>query len=281
MNAIDQYRNTPQPLVVPTGGIFGAGNCFSLRRHLRHNSIPLHAHEFDECAVVEAGAGWHLTETGCRLIGAGDIIWVARGRAHAYLNGAGLTVSNIYFVPGWLSHHCGIDDAGDRSGTASLADGLVALNQLETGRANPEEVSRSVRNLVLGGPYGGAGEKDRSDLRLQRVRAICRYLERNIVEPINAEDLARRFHLSRRALFRLFAETVGVAPREYRLRCQLSRALELLSVGDHSVGETSAASGFEDSNYFSKIFSDRLGMTPRQACQELFANHKRLGLESV
>ncbi|RVC67515.1 AraC family transcriptional regulator, partial [Mesorhizobium sp. M00.F.Ca.ET.038.03.1.1] len=61
------------------------------------------------------------------------------------------------------------------------------------------------------------------------------------------------------------AESEGLPPAEFVLQQRLQRAAKLLTKADFlPVKEVAVLCGFEDANYFSKVFRRFYGITPTQ-----------------
>jgi AraC-like DNA-binding protein len=89
-----------------------------------------------------------------------------------------------------------------------------------------------------------------------------KYIEEHYREDIAVSDLAAICNLSETHLRRLFARVLACSPTEYRLRLRMIEAKYLLLSGDHSVAEAAEAVGFEDANYFSRVFKKHTGQSP-------------------
>ena len=55
---------------------------------------------------------------------------------------------------------------------------------------------------------------------------------------------------------------VGITPLEYVHRLRLEEAYKLLSTTAMNVSEVAEFVGFSDANYFSRLFSKKMGMPP-------------------
>lgn len=91
---------------------------------------------------------------------------------------------------------------------------------------------------------------------------ICQFIDRNLAEDnLSPDYLARRFSISRAALYRLFTRSDGVANyiRERRLR----KAFRHLTTPGHAtVATIGFACGFQNPSSFIRAFKARYGMTP-------------------
>ncbi len=105
----------------------------------------------------------------------------------------------------------------------------------------------------------GADERERDAVAL--VEAVCREIDERVEERLNLASLAAHAGVSPRHLQRLFAEHVGLTPRQYadaRRRAVFQANVKAgASVTDalHEAGYTSSSRLYESA-------ADKLGMTP-------------------
>ena len=88
------------------------------------------------------------------------------------------------------------------------------------------------------------------------------YLDEQYMTNISVSGLASMCNLSETHFRRLFVKLFGLSPTDYKLNKRILKAKDLLLSGDFSVSETAAAVGFEDANYFSRIFKKHTGISP-------------------
>ena len=88
------------------------------------------------------------------------------------------------------------------------------------------------------------------------------YLDEQYMSNISVSELASSCNLSETHFRRLFVKLFGLSPTDYKLNKRILKAKDLLLSGDFSVSETATAVGFEDANYFSRIFKKHTGVTP-------------------
>jgi AraC family transcriptional regulator of adaptative response/methylated-DNA-[protein]-cysteine methyltransferase len=100
------------------------------------------------------------------------------------------------------------------------------------------------------------------------VRAMCRYIERHIVDQ-HSEDrltlslLAKEFRLSPFHLQRTFKSVLGVSPKAYIDACRLRQVKQNLQAG-HSVTTALYAAGYGSSSRLYERTAAQLGMTPEK-----------------
>jgi len=97
------------------------------------------------------------------------------------------------------------------------------------------------------------------------MQHVIDHIIANLEHPLPVEKLAEVSGLSRAHFSRVFAASEGMPPAEYVLRRRLQRATKLLTkAADLSVKEVAVMSGFEDPNYFAKVFRRYFGASPTE-----------------
>jgi AraC family transcriptional regulator, regulatory protein of adaptative response / methylated-DNA-[protein]-cysteine methyltransferase len=102
-----------------------------------------------------------------------------------------------------------------------------------------------------------------SDERAERIRELCRHMERHPDEPMRLCDLARRAGLSVFHLQRTFKSIVGVTPKDY-LEARRVQLLKRNLRESRNVTDAVYDSGFGSSSRVYERADTRLGMTPHQ-----------------
>lgn len=94
---------------------------------------------------------------------------------------------------------------------------------------------------------------------------VISHITANLEKPLPVEDLAKVSGLSRAHFSRVFAASEGMPPAEYVLQKRLQRAVKLLTkAANLPVKEVAVMSGFEDPNYFAKVFRRVFGASPTE-----------------
>ncbi|WP_105382955.1 AraC family transcriptional regulator [Neorhizobium alkalisoli] len=97
------------------------------------------------------------------------------------------------------------------------------------------------------------------------MQPVIDYINANLEKPLPVHELAEIVGLSRAHFSRSFAESEGIPPAEYVLQQRLQRAAKLLTKADFlPVKEVSIMCGFDDPNYFAKVFRRIYGITPTE-----------------
>jgi AraC family transcriptional regulator of adaptative response/methylated-DNA-[protein]-cysteine methyltransferase len=93
------------------------------------------------------------------------------------------------------------------------------------------------------------------------AKAICRFIEQHLDEPLTLERLGKEFHQSPFHLQRRFKAVLGITPREYADSCRLRLLKRNLQAGD-SVTRAMYDAGYGSSSRLYERTASQLGMTP-------------------
>jgi AraC family transcriptional regulator of adaptative response/methylated-DNA-[protein]-cysteine methyltransferase len=93
------------------------------------------------------------------------------------------------------------------------------------------------------------------------VKAICRFIEQHLDEPVTLERLGKEFRQSPFHLQRRFKAVLGITPREYADSCRLRTLKRSLQAGD-SVTRAMYDAGYGSSSRLYERTASQLGMTP-------------------
>jgi len=96
------------------------------------------------------------------------------------------------------------------------------------------------------------------------VQRAVTFMQHNYAAPLTRQAIADSVGVSKDYLGRMFHEELGFSIWEYLLRYRVMRARVLLRSTDMSIAEIAERVGFPDAAYFSRIFRQRTGCTPRE-----------------
>ena len=94
------------------------------------------------------------------------------------------------------------------------------------------------------------------------VDAICRYIQRNYSLDLTTDLICKHFSCSKSYFSHNFKSYTGKSFREYLTDIRLNYAKQLLEHSALNVTQISFSVGFNDSNHFSNIFKQRIGISP-------------------
>jgi AraC-like DNA-binding protein len=103
------------------------------------------------------------------------------------------------------------------------------------------------------------------------VKKVKAFLEDNYSRPLSLEEIARHANVSPFHLCRIFSHENDFTIFEYLTHIRMTKARCLLDEGKLSISETAYAVGFNNSNYFSKVFHRFFGFPPNRMLRKLFS----------
>ncbi len=106
---------------------------------------------------------------------------------------------------------------------------------------------------------------DREEVKSQSVysglEAVVEYINRNILLPLNIDDICRRFGMSRSYLFKTFTESFHESPKQYIIRRKITFAQQLIASGERPIS-ASEKCGFADYSTFYRAYQRVTGTSP-------------------
>lgn len=96
------------------------------------------------------------------------------------------------------------------------------------------------------------------------IYAITQYIRENITKSINLKDLSEKACMSTTSFYRYFKRELGMSPIEYILNEKIKQAKQLLKNPGIQINEVCFMAGFDDCNYFIRLFKKYEGITPKQ-----------------
>jgi AraC-like DNA-binding protein len=96
---------------------------------------------------------------------------------------------------------------------------------------------------------------------IERIKCIL--LEQHDC-AINVENMSKDLGVSYSWLRRMFKQYTGLSPAQYHLHLRINRACELLRNTILPITDISNMLGFSSSYYFSSIFKEKMGYSPRE-----------------
>ncbi|NBF41372.1 MAG: helix-turn-helix domain-containing protein, partial [Spirochaetes bacterium] len=131
----------------------------------------------------------------------------------------------------------------------------------ELGRQSTAEDMLDVLSRLIRGARDTAGSYE-GDSR--SLRDALEYLRRHFSEPVSLDDVAAAAGVSSAHLSRLFRRELQLSFSDYLSSLRMEEAQRLLSESSHSIKEVGYAVGYQDANYFSRVFKRWVGVRPRE-----------------
>ena len=85
----------------------------------------------------------------------------------------------------------------------------------------------------------------------------------NHLENVSVTELYKHLNISRTALYEIFKKKTGLGVTEFIRKKQFEKANQLLKETDLPINDIANLCGFNDYNYFSRVFKKRYGISPK------------------
>lgn len=95
------------------------------------------------------------------------------------------------------------------------------------------------------------------------IKAIS-YIRHQYKSEITITDVAEQAGIGERYLRKLFAQHLNLSPLDYLNQIRVNKSIELLRNTEMSIKEICFACGFNSPQYFSRVFKQQMGVTPRE-----------------
>lgn len=253
--------------------------------------VPWHWHEEYECSVVLQGQTYCNTPQGRFLLQTGDGVFLNSGTLHS-----SEIVRGSFHAPNTLVFHGRLVYGSTDSVfyqkyihplSAPDAPSIVLLKKNVPWQADilerikkasrlcqnkPEGYEFTVRNLlseILFDIYcykndSQAQSYSANCFENERIKQMLLYLQENYARSITVAELAAHANICERECLRCFRKVLRLSPIQYLIRYRISRACHLLRDTSLSILEISSQCGFESPSYFTKMFRQHMGCTPRE-----------------
>ncbi len=132
------------------------------------------------------------------------------------------------------------------------------------------------QNINISVPRGQDGENI-------HIRRAVEFVRNNYFNSIRITDIAKYVCVDRTYLYELFRRYLDVSPQDYLTNYRLTRAAELLTLTELTVGEIALSCGHQNAYSFGKAFKAKRGITPvkyreknRSEKKEYLESHKEI-----
>ena len=244
-----------------------------------------HRHDFYQIVVIRKGRGWHQIDFQRHLVRPNQVFIIKPGQMHGWEFGSAIHGYIIEFTTESLAEGRGVSDSPIHARLSSLADVVQSPEKTNSKMTAPkifehcelmcsefdnrndarESALQSLLNLVLIALY-------RLDKTASRVfhdeDRVIENFERLVEDHFRVEHrvefYAKLLKLSPRALTMRLKRSLDRSARDLiQDRCLLE-ARRLLAYSAQPIHNISDLLGFQDPNYFSRIFKSKTRQTPAQ-----------------
>lgn len=245
------------------------------------NVFAEHTHEFYELVLVWRGNGLHVLNDRPWRITRGDLFYIRAQDKHSYASVNDLVLQNIIYCPDrlslnldWAAHIPGLHGSEWtphwRIGSTGMAQARQVITQLEQESTRNDALANSMAEALFAQlvmtlkrhrfAADNLAAANREPLLDKLITALSGSLNRSFL----LEQFCEQEQCSERTLRQQFRTQTGMTINHYLRQLRICHAQYLLQHTELMIGEVSTRCGFEDSNYFSVVFTRETGMTPSQ-----------------
>ncbi|WP_187274467.1 response regulator [Paenibacillus sp. N3.4] len=133
---------------------------------------------------------------------------------------------------------------------------LDLLNQLTSVQAMSEFLAKAIEQIM--------DYLERTQFRKKRkvIEKVVLFMHEHYNEPMNLNGVAERFYINASYLSKIFKEEMHISFSKYLMEYRISRAIELMQDPTKKIYEIASIVGYDDVQYFTKIFKTMKGVTP-------------------
>ncbi|MCF0132615.1 MAG: AraC family transcriptional regulator [Blautia sp.] len=117
--------------------------------------------------------------------------------------------------------------------------------------------------------------QNRNEGKNERLKKMLLYLQQHLSERITLKDIADAAHVSTRECTRCFRDTLRITPVIYLTQLRVRAAAARLLQTSDPITDIAVQTGFESPSYFSKVFHQYTGCSPRE-----YRKRQREGLQN-
>jgi len=249
------------------------------------NVFAEHTHDFCELVMVWRGNGLHVLNDRPWRITCGDLFYIKAEDRHSYESVNDLVLHNIIYCPERLTLNVDwdtllkpqADSPRWRLNSQGIAQARQIISQLEHESPKDDALSRTLseslflqlcitlrRHRYQPDSTGAPGQGEVLDL-------LIAALDNSVNNAFDFQTFCLHHQAQERPLRQRFRQQTGMTINHYLRQLRICQAQYLLRRTDMLIGDIASRCGFEDSNYFSVVFTRETGVTPRlwrQQCHE-------------
>lgn len=146
-----------------------------------------------------------------------------------------------------------------------LATFSRVMQSIRANRPALQQILAGATTNLLGLFYSAQQAQPSADVQnANAIESAIARIQNEFGRDLNMKTLARQLGVSYSWFRHSFATHTGLSPHQYLLEFRLVRARSLLAETRSSIKEIAAQTGFEDEFYFSRLFRQKLNLTPSQ-----------------
>ncbi len=250
-----------------------------------------HAHDFNELVVIVGGTALHWLNGDEFPVVAGDVFLLQGNQDHYFHQRDRLEMINIMYdpeaielpenrllkMPGYcalfllepvfrkqhrFSSHLRLDRIALSRAERIAREMVLEVEQQKDGYESALLAKLIDLLVFLSRSYQQSPSESNRSAALLRVGKVISSMEQDCARDWKLDDFIAMSRLSRSHFIRTFTRATRLPPFEYLIQLRLQNAMRLLRTSRLTVSQIAFEVGFNDSNYFTRQFSKRKGVSP-------------------
>lgn len=276
----------------------GEGAGLYLNRVSESFELEEHTHEFIEFNFVMEGKGFQHIQDEVVEVAGGDLFYLPLGTSHVFRPASpersrkNLVVCNCLFGPELLELLAAQgdevrellrvlrseerEDAPCRWRSWKDRDGQIRgifsrmLQEYNSGRPFSRIMLQTgiIQLLVclsrMDEPPAAAAANGEGNRQAEPLSRAIQWMSGHAFGPLSVGQAAAAAGMSERHFRRTLKAQTGLGFMDYIHKLRIERSCALLAKTDELVAEIAAKSGYQDVKFFSRLFKQHMGMTPRE-----------------
>lgn len=254
---------------------------------LKDKDFDVHTHDFSEMFIVLSGSADHVIDKQVYQVNAGDVYVINGDISHGFKSPNNFHICNIMYnsdvvfnnyinlkkLPGFqalfifkpyyrteknFKYRLKLDRYGCSKVESMIEEMLLEYKDKRYG------YDVIIQSMFISLIVFLSREYEEPSQPFFSFTNTVAFMENNYNKDITLDQLASMACMSKRHFCRVFRQTFNSAPIEYIINLRIEHASNLLKHSSLSITEVALNSGFSDINYFSRCFSRKIGMSPRE-----------------
>jgi AraC-like DNA-binding protein len=227
--------------------------------------LPVHTHTKGQLTYVEGGMAYIYIDNTTYIIPARHYVWIPKGLPHFLkVRNAATVTRNLYYY----TFDDDTDDFYQKLGiypVNNLLFEMIGFTEKWAGyieQKDPEfNFMAAIKNILPHMSTRSFPIALPTTLNA-KLRPIILYLSQNFEQPLNLQDIAKRFGMGERTLSRLFQSTMSISFLQYLKLLRIVKAIEMIMQGNNSTTEIAYLTGYNSVAAFSKAFHQLTNIRP-------------------
>lgn len=253
-------------------------------------SLSEHFHEYPEIVYIISGEGRYIINGVGYIVGAGNLLIYNKGVRHEEHSSSENPLKTLFCAAGdvklnGLRQGCIIpDEMPPVVPVGKYAFKMESLLSDLIGESSSAVIGyefqcRCILSMIITDimRISGFHALQAPTEKTERTAKIRKYLDGNFTAHVNLRDLAGMLYLSPGYLSHLFKNETGSPLMKYITVKRIEYTKKLLVSTDLHINEIAEKAGYEDPNYFSKLFKKTVGQSPVEFRRSSFTQSEGVG----